>query len=107
MDTKSSTVIGKGIVIDGEVVSEDSVEIHGTIKGRIAARGGVRIEPGAVVQARVEANTMCIHGEVTGDLLAQEGIELCEASRVVGDVKAPRIQIAKGACFRGNAQMGE
>lgn len=102
----SSTVIGKGIVIEGEVLSEDSIDIHGTVKGRVVAKGAVRMEPGCVVQAQVQAQTMCIQGSVTGDLLAKEGIELCAASNVIGDVKAPRIQIAKGASFRGNAQMG-
>lgn len=103
----SNTIIGKGIIIEGEVLSEGTIEVHGTVKGRIAARGQVQIASGAVVQARVEALSMCISGAVTGDLQAQEGIELCAAASVVGDVTAPRIQIAKGASFRGNAQMGE
>lgn len=107
MEAMSNTVIGKGIVIDGEVCSEGNVEIHGTVKGRIDAKGQVLVAAGAVVQARVQAQTMCISGAVTGDLRAQDGIELCGASSVVGDVKAPRIQIAKGASFRGNAQMGD
>lgn len=103
----SNTVIGKGIVIDGEIRSEESIEIHGTVKGRVTAGAQVLIASGASVQAQIQAKTMCIRGEVTGDLQAQEGIELCTDSCVVGDVKAPRIQIAQGASFRGNAQMGE
>lgn len=102
----SNTVIGKGIVIEGELHSEQTVEIHGCVKGRIVAKGRVLVASGAKVQAQVQAHTMCIHGTVTGDLKAQEGIELCSASSVIGDVKAPRIQIEKGASFRGNAQMG-
>lgn len=107
MEAMSNTVIGKGIVIDGEVSSEGGLEIHGTVKGRIEAKGQVVVASGAVVQARISARTMCINGAVTGDLQAQDGIELCGASSVIGDVKAPRIQIAKGASFRGNARMGD
>lgn len=103
----SSTVIGKGIVIEGELVSDEAIEIHGSVKGRITAKGQVVIAAGAEVEAEVRAQSMCIHGAVTGDLKAQEGIELCSASNVIGDVKAPRIQIEKGASFRGNAQMGD
>ena len=101
----AGTVIGSSIVIDGEITGDEDVVVLGTVKGRVSLRESLQVEPTGVVEASVEAAAITVSGSVTGDLHASERIELRPESRVVGDVRAPRIYIADGASFKGSVDM--
>jgi cytoskeletal protein CcmA (bactofilin family) len=59
----------------------------------------------AVVEANVSAQSLTIAGQVTGNVTAQERVDLQAGARLVGDVKAARLTIADGASFKGNVDM--
>jgi cytoskeletal protein CcmA (bactofilin family) len=101
----ANTVIGSSIVIDGEITGEEDLVIYGTVKGRIALRENIVVEPSGVVEASVETATITVNGSVTGDIVASERAELNSECRMVGDIRAPRILIADGASFKGNVDM--
>ena len=101
----ASTVIGSSIVIDGEITGDEDLVVLGTVKGRISVRDNLFVESSGIVEASVEAGAITVSGSVTGDIQAQERIELRTDSRMVGDVRAPRILIADGASFKGNVDM--
>jgi cytoskeletal protein CcmA (bactofilin family) len=101
----ASTVIGSSIVIDGEVTGDEDIVVLGTIKGRISISEALQVEGPGVIEATVEAASITVSGSVTGDMHANERIELRGESRVVGDVRAPRIFIADGASFKGSVDM--
>jgi cytoskeletal protein CcmA (bactofilin family) len=100
-----NTVIGSGIVIDGEVSGEEPLTVLGTIKGKISTSQTVAVEPGATVEADIETSSLSVGGRVTGNVVARERVEVRANGRMVGDIKAPRIVIADGASFKGNVDM--
>src|SRR3954454_23476729 len=100
-----NTVIGSGIVIDGEVSGEEPLTVLGTIKGKISTSQSVAVEPGATVEADIETQSLSIGGRVTGNVNARERVEVRANGKMVGDIKAPRIVIADGASFKGNVDM--
>ncbi len=101
----SATIIGPGITIEGEVVSDDEVTVSGTVRGKLSARGGVTIERGAHVEADIQGGAMAIAGSVTGNVVSSDRVDLQNGARVIGNVKATRITIADGAQFKGNVDM--
>ena len=101
----ADTVIGKGIVIDGEISGEAPIVVEGTVKGRIALDSTVVVADGGVVEADVESDEVEINGQVTGNVTARERAEIKTDGRMVGDIKAPRILIADGAGFKGHIDM--
>jgi cytoskeletal protein CcmA (bactofilin family) len=101
----ASTVIGAGITIEGEVISEEEVVVQGTIRGKLSAREGVTIEQGALVEADVDGATLSVAGAITGNIAASDRVDLQPGAKVVGNVKAARITIADGAQFKGNVDM--
>lgn len=101
----SETVIGKNIVIDGEISGDEPVVVEGTVKGRIVLNSTVSVAPGGVVEADVESQNIEISGHVTGNLAATERVEITTSGRMVGDIKSPRILIADGAGFKGHIDM--
>jgi cytoskeletal protein CcmA (bactofilin family) len=101
----ASTVIGQGIIVEGEISADDEVVIQGTVRGRITGRDAVVVEQGAVVEADVTASSLVIGGHITGNVSVADRIDLQAGGRLVGDVKAARITIADGASFKGNVDM--
>lgn len=101
----ATTVIGQGITIEGELVSDDDVVVAGTIRGKLSADGPVSVEAGAVVEADVSATSLSLGGSVTGNVTASDRVDLLGGGRLVGDVKAARLTIADGASFKGNVDM--
>jgi cytoskeletal protein CcmA (bactofilin family) len=43
---------------------------------------------------------------VTGNLAAQNRVEIVSSGKMIGDIKAPRVIVAEGAHFKGNVDMG-
>jgi cytoskeletal protein CcmA (bactofilin family) len=103
--TMANTVIGSSIVVDGEIAGEEPLIILGTVKGKIAAGSGVVVESGATVEADVEGQAVTVSGKLTGNVTVRDKLELRPESRMVGNVKAPRIVVADGATFKGNVDM--
>ena len=101
----AETIIGRGIVIDGEISGDDAVTIEGTVKGRIRSQGPVTVAADGVVEADFESAQVQINGQVTGNIAASDRVDLQADCRVVGDIRAPRISIADGAGFKGHIDM--
>ena len=99
------TFIASGITIEGEITSEDEVEIAGTIKGKLASHRLVSVANGATLEAEVSGASVRIAGQVTGNVSAAERVELQAGARLIGDVRAARLTIADGASFKGNVDM--
>lgn len=101
----AETVIGKGIVVDGEISGDEPIVVEGSVKGRIALDSTVVVANGGVVEADVESDDIEISGQVTGNVSARDRAEIKSEGRMVGDIKAPRILIADGAGFKGHIDM--
>ena len=101
----ASTVISQGITVEGEITSEEDVEIQGTVRGKVTSHDVVSVASGAVVDADIQATSLSIGGQVTGNVSASERVDLASGARLVGDVKAARLTIADGASFKGNVDM--
>ena len=103
----ANTVIGSSLVIEGEISSEESVVVQGTVKGRIETTQPLFVENSAQLEADIEAETVDISGNLTGNVTAQTRVEIKADASVVGDVKSPRILIADGARYKGSIDMGQ
>ena len=101
----ASTIIGSSIVINGEIAGDDDLLILGTVKGRVTLKDALIVERSGVVEADIESTAVAIGGQVTGNILATERVELQAEGRMVGDIRSPRILIADGASFKGNIDM--
>ena len=101
----ASSIIGSSMVIDGEVGGDEDLVVQGTVRGRLSSGRTLIIEAGAVVEAEIRAKVVEIAGHVIGNVQATERVELKSSACVVGDIRAPRINIAEGASFKGNVDM--
>ncbi len=101
----ASTVIGAGIVIEGEVVTDEDISIHGVVRGKVESKDAVAIEQGATVEADVAGTDVSVAGQLTGNVTASERVTIATGARMIGDVKAARFTIQDGAQFKGHVDM--
>lgn len=101
----ANTIIGSSIVIDGEISGDEDLVIQGTVKGKIALKENLNVENSGVVEADIQTATVEISGQVTGNIVASDKVEINADGRMVGDIRSPRILIADGATFKGNIDM--
>jgi cytoskeletal protein CcmA (bactofilin family) len=98
-------VIGAKTTVKGDLLGDEDVQVEGTVEGQIRITRDVRIGPGGVVRATVEAVSVVISGELVGDCSATNRVEIQASGRMTGNIRAPKIVIAEGAVFRGNSDM--
>jgi cytoskeletal protein CcmA (bactofilin family) len=100
------TFIGANVTIEGTITGSEPVMIEGTIRGSIDLQSDLRVGTKARIDATVHARNVTVEGRLTGDISADERVELVASAAVEGNIKAPKIVVAEGAKFRGNVDMG-
>ena len=104
--TFTGTYFGPDIVIDGTISGSEAIIIDGTVRGKINLGSDLQIGTRARVEANVHAKNVTIEGKLTGDVSADDRVELVMTATVDGNIKAPKIVVAEGAKFRGSVDMG-
>lgn len=100
------THIGPGIVINGELSSDESLRVDGHVKGHILLRDAeLTIGQAARIEADVRSVRVLVLGTVIGNIAASERIELGVTASVTGNLSANKVVIAEGAQFNGGVDM--
>ncbi|MEM8934657.1 MAG: polymer-forming cytoskeletal protein [Acidobacteriota bacterium] len=100
-----TTLIGKGIKINGEITGQAPIDVVGTLEGTAGTEGTFRVLDGGKVIGEVAAKDILVDGEVHGQLTAEDKVALHSASRVEGDIQAKTVAISEGAFFEGSVKM--
>ena len=99
-------IIGKSIVISGDVTGSEDLTIEGRVEGKIELRDHVlTIGANGRITAQVCAKSIIVLGHVKGNLVATDKVDIRETGSVEGDVVAPRVALADGSHFRGSIDM--
>jgi cytoskeletal protein CcmA (bactofilin family) len=92
--------------LDGELSFKDLLRINGHIRGKVQSeRGTLIIADAATVDAQIEVAVAIISGEVNGDVIARERVELGHGAVINGNISTPLLSIKPGATFHGDCRM--
>jgi cytoskeletal protein CcmA (bactofilin family) len=98
--------IGKSIYVKGELSGNEDLVIDGKVEGKIVLAGhSVTIGQSGTVTAEIQAKAVVVHGQVKGNVTAEDRVEVAATGTMQGDVRAPRVVLADGAKFRGSIDM--
>ncbi len=100
-----SSLIGKTLLVKGEVFSEDEILIEGRIQGKIKVKNRVVVGRNGIVEAEIDARDIVIQGKVTGDVRGSQRVEIVPAGILHGNIHAPRVVIADSGFFEGSIEM--
>jgi len=103
---KRRSVIGRGMTIRGDVQGEQNLQVWGCIEGNVFLTGDVTIAAGAEVQADISATRIIVAGDVIGNLLAAEKVEVLPTGKGRGNIQAKGLVIYEGASLTGEVRAG-
>jgi cytoskeletal protein CcmA (bactofilin family) len=103
---EGSTVIGKSVVIRGELSGQEDLYIDGDVEGTVTLpESRLTIGPNAQVRADVNAREIVIFGNLTGNITSTGRVDLRQSAVVKGDILAGRLSIEESAVVTGRVEL--
>jgi cytoskeletal protein CcmA (bactofilin family) len=101
-----TSTLGRTVRVEGKIVSHQDLHVDGQVDGTIELPDcKLTIGPQAHVRASIKAQNVSLVGNAEGTIEANERVELCSQSRLVGDIKTPRLVIKDGAYIKGKVDV--
>jgi len=102
-EARGPAVIGKSVMIKGQIFSREDLTIDGEIDGSVELQEHrLTVGPHGKLQAGVKAREIVVLGTIHGNVEASDKIDIRKDAKLVGDIKTARIVIEDGAYFKGS-----
>lgn len=98
-------LLDHGASFEGKLTFEGTVRIGGHFKGEIFTQDTLVINPGARVEAQIEADVVIISGHVSGNVFARRRVIMHPPAVFKGSVTSPSLRIDEGVMFEGASYM--
>lgn len=99
-----TTLIAEGTTIRGDIEFDGGLHMDGSVEGSITAQGDKAVltlsEKGRV-SGEIRAPNVVINGEVKGDIIVSERLELAPKARIEGNIYYKVLEMAAGAQLNG------
>ncbi len=101
----STSLIGAGTTMKGDITSNGDLRIDGTLVGNIHCSAKVVIGANGGVQGDINGQQADIMGKVTGTIKVKDLLQLNGGSLLNGNIQATKLQIEPTANFNGECHM--
>jgi cytoskeletal protein CcmA (bactofilin family) len=106
MATTERSLIGKNIVITGDISATEDLVVEGRVTGMIQLNESrLTVGEEGYAQSQITAREVVICGRVEGQINASERVELRHTAQVTGDIVAPRLIIHQDAVVKGTVDL--
>lgn len=103
---RPSSYLGPELKIRGQINGDEDFKIDGKVEGPISlGNHRLTLGPGAEVLGDIHSAEIVVFGDVTGNLMAQDRVEVKRDASVTGDLKTSRIAIEDGAHVKGAVEI--
>lgn len=103
---EGSTVIGKSVVIRGDLSGNEDLYMDGDIEGTITlSESQLTVGPNARVRADIHVRDIVVFGHLTGNVTASGRVDLRQSAIVSGDIIAGRLSIEESALLKGRVEL--
>jgi cytoskeletal protein CcmA (bactofilin family) len=103
---EGSTVIGKSVIIRGELSGNEDLYIDGDVEGTVTLpESRLTIGPNARVRADISVRDLIVFGHLTGNIQATGRVDLRQSAVVNGDILAGRLSIEESAVLTGRVEL--
>lgn len=104
-EPRSNTVIAKDLTVTGKLCGEGVVQIEGTVVGEVSLKGYVIVTPTGKIKGPVEADVIRVAGQVEGNLMSHDHVQLERTGTISGDVTTVSFVIENGGRLNGRTTM--
>lgn len=102
---KGITFLGKNTRFEGKLSFQGTMRIDGHLKGEISAQGNLIVGEDALIEGELRVTYVSVSGEVHGDIVAEQRVDLRAPSKVFGSIQSPAVVMEEGVIFEGTTKM--
>ena len=99
--------LGRDTEFEGKLSFNGAVRIDGHFTGEIFTEGILIVGESAVIKSDIHVSHIIISGEIRGNIMADDRIEVHAPGKVFGNIQAPIIVIEEGVIYEGSCSMKE
>lgn len=103
---KSSTIIGKGTLIEGNIETAGNISVDGKLIGNLKTKSKVNLGNSSEITGNIVAQNAEVGGYIKGIIEVSELLILKPSAVIDGDIKTGKLKVEEGATINGNCQMG-
>jgi len=104
---KIRNYLGNDTVIEGRLTFKGTFNLDCNFKGDISAPGTLIVGENGKIDSNIHVTSIICKGEILGNIIAEERVEILSSGKVYGDIWAPVVVVKKGAIFEGNCLTNE
>ncbi len=105
-DEQVTVIVDKACEFEGKLSFRGTARIAGKFKGDILKSDHLIVGPDAKIQAGIiEVKSIVISGEVIGNIVAREKVEMLKPAIFRGNVITPSLYVEEGVVFEGKTHM--
>ena len=97
--------IGPGVEFKGVISYQGSVQIDGRLDGELHTEGTLLVGEQAVITAKISAGSVISRGEIKGDIVAKEKVQLLATAVMEGSLNTPQLSMENGVVLNGTIEM--
>jgi len=100
-----TTFIGPDTEITGTIKGKGAYIFCGTVDGDCDIEGPVTLAAGGVWRGTMQGEDLIIAGEVDGDVIAAQRVEVSGTAKIAGSLSGHSIAVAEGAIIEGEIKV--
>lgn len=104
-EDKISTFLGDGTELEGKLKVTGVLRLDGQYKGEISGAGTLIVGKGAMIESDISVSRLLNSGEIQGNVIADEKIEIQAGGKVIGSIQTPVLVMHEGGVIEGNCRM--
>ena len=99
---QTASYLGPELKIRGQINGDEDLKIDGKIEGPISlGNHRLTLGPGAQILGDINSREIVVFGDVKGNLMAPDRVDVRRDASVIGDLTTSRITIEDGAHVKG------
>jgi len=104
-DHASTSVIDQGCEVEGRLTFVGTLVLNGKFRGELFTSDTLLVGETGEVEAEVQVGAAIVSGQITGNIIARERVELRSSVRIFGDIVTPVLVLEEGVVFDGHCKM--
>lgn len=105
-DEAKRLIVGKGIVLNGEITACDRLVVEGRVEATLSKTHSIEISPTGVFKGAAEIDQAAIAGLYDGKLNCKGKLTIRGTGRVQGEIRYGEIEIEAGGVISGTIAAG-
>ena len=103
--TDAVNQIKAGTNITGDIISNGTIRIDGTLKGTLNVEGKVFIGQTGLIEGNINCSNCDIEGSVSGKIQVKSLLSLKSTAKIKGEIFTSKLAIEPGAVYTGTCNM--